>query len=215
MHTHVKRYSLFLLSIVTVGTGITMITQTGLGTTAVTSIPYVLSRLTALSFGTLTMLFNIFWVFLQWSILRNRFEKKQFLQFFVGPVLGMTIDGSAFLLGPLAPDFYIGQIIYLIIGSIVLAFGVFMQIEAAVIYNPVEGIVYAIAQVINKQFGDIKVTFDFVLVLIAAVLSFLTLGTIVGLREGTILSALLIGPMTNVFQSLFSKKVATETAAKK
>ncbi len=211
MDSIIKRYTVFLLSIVVVGTGITMITQAGLGTTAVASIPFVLSRSTALSFGTLTMLLNILWVFLQWIILRSRFEKKQFLQFLVGPVLGIAIDVSALLLGPLAPSIYIGQLLYLIIGSVVLAFGVFMQIEASVIYNPVEGIVYAIARVINKQFGDIKVTFDFVLVLIATVLSFILLGRIVGLREGTILSALLIGPMTNVFQSLFSKKVAAVT----
>ncbi|WP_368645437.1 YitT family protein [Alkalibacterium putridalgicola] len=201
-----KNYVQFILSVLIVGTGITLITQSGLGTTAVSSLPFVVSEVTPLSFGMLTMLFNSLWVILQILLLRNRFEKRQFLQFLVGPVLGLAIDGSNAVFSFLSPATYLSQLFVLFVGIAVLALGIFVQINAAAIYNPAEGLVYSIARVINRKFGDIKLTFDLVLVLSAGLLSLIFRGEIMGLREGTLLTALLVGPMVNGLQILLAKR---------
>lgn len=204
----IKNYVQFISSVLVVGTGITLITQAGLGTTAVSSLPYVVSEVTPLSFGMLTMLFNSLWVLLQLVLLRSHFEKRQFLQFFVGPLLGLAIDGSAALFSSLSPTVYIGQLLLLVVGIAVLALGVFIQINASAIYNPAEGLVYTLAKLLKRKFGDIKVSFDLILVTTAGLLSLFAAGEIIGLREGTLLSALLVGPMVTGYQILFTKKEA-------
>lgn len=204
----IKNTLQFILSVAIIGTGISLITQSGLGTTAVSSLPFVVSELTPLSFGMLTMLFNSLWVFLQLVLLGSRFEKRQVLQFLVGPVLGLAINGSGVLLEALSPNptHYIGQLLLVLAGVTVLAFGVFLQMNAAVIYNPAEGVVYTLSRLLGRKFGEIKVCFDILIVITAVFLSFVFSGEIIGLREGTLLTALLVGPTMNGFQNLFTKK---------
>jgi len=206
MQTYIKKYGLFLISVIVIGTGITMITDTGLGTTAVTSLPYVFSRLFQTSFGTMTMWFNILWVVLQLLLLRGKFEKKQLLQFFVGPLLGISMDLTALLLTFIQPTLYIIRLIYLIAGCAVLAFGIFLQLEARAIYNPTEGIVNALADVTEKKFGNVKIAFDVTLVVLSVIVSLFAFGNITGIREGTLVSALLIGPLTNFYRRLFKRQ---------
>ena len=56
-----------------------------------------------------------------------------------------------------------------------------------------EGLILAICQVTPVKFGTMKIIFDVSLVIIAASLSFLFLGGLMGIREGTIAAALLVG----------------------
>ena len=57
---------------------------------------------------------------------------------------------------------------------------------------PGEGMVVAIVFRTHKNFGNIKVLFDCSLVLASCLLGLAVLGSIVGLREGTVLSAVLV-----------------------
>lgn len=59
-----------------------------------------------------------------------------------------------------------------------------------------EGIVLAICQKVPIRFGNMKVIFDATLVCIAVILSFLFLGHLDGVREGTIAAALFVGLIT-------------------
>lgn len=204
-----KRYGVFLLSVVIIGTGITIITKTGLGTTAVTSLPFVVSRIWKVSLETMTMWFNLLWVVLQAVLLRGRFEKRQWLQLTVGPLLGGAIDLSAVVLSFIQPQLYVTQVLYLVAGSAVLAFGIYLQLEARAIYNPAEGFVNALSEVMRKPFGTVKTAFDVTMVVSALVLSWLVMGDITGIREGTLISALLIGPLTTAYRNVFAKQRET------
>lgn len=203
MKTILRRYCLLFISIFIVGTGITLITNAGLGATAVTSLPYVISQLWSVSFGFMTGLFNVLWVILQMVIQRKKFPKIQILQFLVAFVLGFSVDLSNILLGFIQPENYFSQILMLIIGSLILAFGVFLQLEAKAVYNPAEGIVAVISKNTSYPFGTIKTLFDSTLVILSILLGFIVTGRMVGIREGTIISALIIGPFTGMFQKIF------------
>lgn len=203
MKTILRRYCLLFISIFIVGTGITLITNAGLGATAVTSLPYVISQLWSVSFGFMTGLFNVLWVILQMVIQRKKVPKIQILQFLVAFVLGFSVDLSNILLGFIQPENYFSQILMLIIGSLILAFGVFLQLEAKAVYNPAEGIVAVISKNTSYPFGTIKTLFDSTLVILSILLGFIVTGRMVGIREGTIISALIIGPFTGMFQKIF------------
>ena len=61
-----------------------------------------------------------------------------------------------------------------------------------------EYLVQVIAKFVHKEFGFIKVCFDVSLVLIACVLSATFLSNIEGVREGTVIAALAVGPISHL-----------------
>jgi len=198
----IKRYVLFFLSLVVMGLGISLVTKSDLGTSSISSIPYVLSIIYPLSFGAFTFISNVTFVLLQILILRKDFPKNQYLQLIVGPFLGLFIDLGMFLFKWISPTYYLTKLLILLIGSIVLAFGIFLQLTADVITNPGEGIVKAIAIKTGKDFGNVKVVFDSILVLIAGIFSFIAKGSILGIREGTLITAIIVGPIIKGFRKL-------------
>lgn len=192
------------MSILIVGFAITLITKAQLGATAVTSLAFVISQLSGLSFGMMTGLFIFMYVIIQIVIQRKAFPKIQLFQFVVSFILGFAVDFANFLLRNLLPETYIQQLAILLVGCVIMGFGVFLQLKAATVYNPAEGIVYAIADATNRPFGVVKTAFDVTLVISAIILGLVVTGGVVGVREGTIVSALIIGPIIGIFQKLFN-----------
>lgn len=206
MKSTFKEYGLLLISILVVGTSITVITNAGLGATAVTSLPFVISELWGISFGLMTGIFNVLWVLLQMTIQRKQFPKIQLLQFVVAFILGFAVDLSNEILGFIQPQNYFFQLIMLIVGCLIMGLGIFLQLEAKSVYNPAEGIVAVITDNTKYAFGTVKTFFDSTLVVLSILLGLIVAGQMTGIREGTIISALIIGPFTGMFQKLFNRE---------
>lgn len=98
----------------------------------------------------------------------------------------------------------------LLLGCVVLAVGVYFQVQDNVIVNPGEGVVKVIADKMGKEFGIVKIVFNFVLVLIALVISLFAFGAVRAVREGTIISAFLVGYIirlvSRLIKSLYKEK---------
>lgn len=182
------------------GMGIGFVTIADLGTTAISSLPYVLSFVFPLSFGASTALLNILFVFIEIFLMKKEFPKEQYLQFLVGPILGLSIDLSMYLISYLQTSLYILQVIMLLFGCVLIALGILLQLEANVVNNSGEGLVLVLAIKMKKEFGKFKFFFDVILVIAAVIISFLALGEMRGIGEGTIVSALIVGPMTTIFR---------------
>ena len=170
-----------------------MITKASLGTSPISSIPYVLSLNFPFTLGNFTIIFSIFLILLQILILRKNFELANILQIPVSIAFGYFIDWTMLLFGWLNPETYPEKVIALLIGCMVLGFGVYLEVLANVVMLPGESFVRAIVQTWNTNFGTTKVIFDTSMAVIAAVLSFVFSGQLDGVREGTIIAALLVG----------------------
>jgi uncharacterized membrane protein YczE len=72
---------------------------------------------------------------------------------------------------------------------------------------PAEGFIIALQKLIDKEFHKIKYTVDTLLVVMSAVLSFIFLGELDGVREGTLIAALLIGRTMGLIEKVFNKQV--------
>lgn len=203
----VKGYSLFFISILMMGLGISLVTAAKLGTTAISSLPYVLSFVFPISFGACTAGLNILYVVIEIILMKKKFPKEQYLQFFVGPLLGISIDLNMYLLSFFQTSLYMLQIIMLLFGCALMAFSIILQFEANVVNNSGEGLVRVLSIKWKKEFGNIKLIFDAVLVIIAIVISFFCLGEIIGIREGTVVSAIIVGPMTKFFYKVLENFV--------
>ncbi|MGX8792781.1 YczE/YyaS/YitT family protein [Oceanobacillus oncorhynchi] len=195
-----KSYGLFLLSLFIMGLGISLVTLAHLGTTPITSPPYAFSLFLPISFGMLTMLFNLLFVLIEIIMMGKNFPRVQYLQLLVGPILGIAIDFWSYLLIHIPQPYYWVQLNMVVIGCVIIAFSTVIQLKAQVVNNPAEGIVKVISYKTSQEFGKVKLYFDISLVCLAMFISFIVFGSVQGVREGTIISALIIGPLIKLFQ---------------
>lgn len=185
------------------GLGVALVTRANLGTSPISSVPYVLSMILPVTIGEFTFLLSLVFLALQVVLLGRRFPREQWLQVFVGPVFGLFIDLGMRLFAFVNPGFYAARIVALLLGCVLLALGVHLQVLANVIINPGEGLVKTLALKTGWEFGTIKVLFDCTLVLLAVGVSVCAFARVRGLREGTIISAILVGVITRAFSVLF------------
>lgn len=195
-----NRYFLYLLSLFIISLGAAISIKANLGTSPLICLPYVSSLILNLSVGTVCFIFNIVFIALQVLILRGNFERRQFLQIVVGTIFSFFIDFSLMLVSFLNPQDYLSQMVILLISCVVVAFGVLFEIQTEVVYLPADGLIVAISKALKKEFAKIKPFIDTSMVITAAVLSIVFLGYLAGVREGTIISAVIIGPIVRVLK---------------
>ena len=179
-----KRYLIFLAGLFVNSLGVALITKANLGTSPISSIPYVLSLNFALSRGNFTIIF---------SILGKNFKPESLLQIPVSIAFGFFIDFSMILLNALNPQMYAAKVAYLLIGCLILGVGVYMEVLADVVMLPGESFVRAVVARWETEFGVTKIAFDVSMAVIAAAASFFLARELNGVREGTIVAALLVG----------------------
>jgi uncharacterized membrane protein YczE len=199
-----KRYVIFLIGLYINSLGVAMVTKANLGTSPISSIPYVGSLRFEFTLGQLTIGFSLILIVLQLLILRKNFKLEHVLQIPVSVLFGYFIDFSMELLGFVQPGSYLTKVAYLVIGCIILGFGVYVEVLANVVMLPGESFVRAVSSTWNLEFGTTKVVFDVSMTVIAAALSFLFFGTLHGVREGTIVAAILVGMIARAFGNLLS-----------
>ena len=188
-----KRYLIFLVGLFVNSLGVSLITKANLGTSPISSIPYVLSLNFPFTLGNFTIFFSIFLIALQLIILRKNFKLEHILQIPVSIIFGYFIDLTMILFSWVNPEAYIMKIVYLLIGCLILGVGVYMEVLADVVMLPGESFVRAIVLTWKTNFGTTKICFDVSMSVIAAVLSFIFAGRLAGVREGTVIAALLVG----------------------
>lgn len=89
------RYVFFVLGVAINSFGVAFITKSALGTSQISSVPYVLSlRFTGLSFGVCTFLFNMLFILGQVVLLKKAFRPIQLLQIAVNVLFSAMIDVS-------------------------------------------------------------------------------------------------------------------------
>ena len=201
-----KRYAVFLIGLFINSLGVSLITKADLGTSPISSIPYVLSLNFPLTLGQFTIAFSLLLILIQLAILRRNFKAEHLLQIPVSILFGYFIDLTMELLFFIHPQTYIASVIYLLIGCIILGFGVYTEVLANVAMLPGESFVRAVSSTWKTEFGSTKVAFDVSLAVIAAILSILFAHRLDGIREGTIIAALLVGFIAR----LFGRKLACQ-----
>lgn len=199
MSRQIERLVWFSAGILINSFGIVLITKGALGTSQISSIPYVLSlQLPSISFGMFSFIMNMVYIVLQALLLRRQFKPIQLLQIVVNVVFSASIDVFMAMLSFYTPQQLFTRVLSAVAGCIVLAFGISVEVAPDLIMVPGEGIVAAISKVSGRRFGSVKVVFDVTLILIAALLSWLFFGNIVGVGVGTLLSAVSVGQFVNL-----------------
>ena len=221
-----RRYLLFLISLFVNAFGIAFITKALLGTSPITSVTYVLSMFTPMTMGQWTIILNILFIIFEIPFMtREVFRQDRRLYLLQIPIslcFGTFIDCSMRMLHALNPITYVSQIVTLVFGCVILAVGIALEVKANVAMMSGEYFVRVISLRLKKEFGYVKLGFDITLVIVACLLSLLFMSGIYGVREGTVIAALVVGPIVHfvspyyhILDQWITAPAGKETAAAK
>lgn len=189
----VRRCLLLVFGLLVMAYGVSLSIQAGLGTSPISSLPYTLSRLTPLTVGTATIAMHCVLILLQILLLRRGYRPVQLLQLPVALLFGSLTDITLMSIQSFTPSSYPGQWIFCLLGILLVGIGVSCEVKANVIPLAGEGFILAVCQTFSLPFPPIKVGFDCTLVALSCILGFACQGGLIGVREGTIAAALLVG----------------------
>lgn len=202
-----RRYFIFFLSLFIMSFGVSLVTRSLMGTSPISSVPYVWSLHTALSMGTYIIILNAILILAQIimlgksGIMERRIELL--MQIPVSLLFGVFIDITMAILSFWHPADYIQQLISCILGCGIMAVGISLEVSADVCMNSGEYVLHIASVKFRKEFGTMKIMFDVTLLLIAIGCSWIFAGRIDGVREGTIIVAVLTGPLVRFLRPRF------------
>lgn len=188
--------SLFIMTF-----GVALSVRSNLGSSVISTIPFIMSLAGAvgkapqLTIGEYTNVMNFILVGLQILILRRRFHAVQLFQLIIGFLFGFLLDINMWLTSPLVCDTIVMQTIVQLLGCVVLACGISLEIRCGSVTMPGEGITVAVSKASGIPFAKAKIMVDITLVIIAVVIGFLYFGTwqwhVVGI--GTLIAMVFVG----------------------
>ncbi|MEG0134245.1 MAG: DUF6198 family protein [Clostridium sp.] len=203
----IRRFVIYISGLLIVALGIALSIRSQLGVSPVTSIPSVLNLTTGVSVGSITFGLYLLFIMAQIIILRKEFRKRDWLQIVFSSIFGIFTDIFLYLTLFINFDSIILKLVLCLCSCMVIAFGVFLVVTTDVIMNAPDALCNAISKKYDKKFGNVKIRFDLTLVLIAALISIFSFGGLEQIGIGTIVAALLIGRLVNIFIGKYKDKV--------
>lgn len=203
----VKRYAVFIVSLFVMAIGVAMTKKAELGVSPISSVANVMSiQFTSLSIGNWLIIWNCVLILGQILFLRKKFQPVQLMQIPLSFLFGYFTDFGMWLMSFFDTDTYAVKMIFVIVGTVILGFGVALSVIANVVMNSGEAFVKAVSDVTHKDFGNLKIGFDVSCVFVSVALSLIFFKMkIVGTREGTIIAALTTGILVKLFSKLIRK----------
>ncbi len=202
----VKRFVWCVIGLMIAGLGVAITKKGELGVSPVSSVANIMSlKFDSLSMGNWLIIWNCVLILGQIILLRKKFQIFQLLQIPLSVLFGAFTDVGLKALSGIPVDNYFVKLVFVFVGTAVVALGVTVSVKADVIYNSGEAFVKAISGTFGLEFANVKIAFDVGCVIVSVILSLLFFHLrIEGTREGTIIAALLTG----VFVKIFSKALS-------
>ena len=207
MTNQIKRYGIFLIGLFVASLGVAFSTKADLGTSPVASVPYSVSLVNhALTFGWWLNVLSLMQITVQVALLRKRCRPLEIvIQTAVAFLYGYLTDFSCQLLNNVQPITYMARFAVMLVGCVVLALGIWIQYKGGVAMMPGEAMNRAVSIVTGKRYENVKVLFDVLYILIATVICLVFLGKLSGVREGSVIAALLVGNVIKGYNWAFDR----------
>lgn len=200
----VYRVVTYCVGLMLLALGVALSVNSNLGVSPVNSLPYVVSRILNVQMGSCVTAIFCFYILLQILLLRKDFQPVNLLQILFSTIFGYFVDFAKMLVGDFAIPTYFGQLTMLAASIVLIALGILLYMDAELVPMPMEGLSACIAKKRNKPFPTIKTVIDCLVVFIGIGLSFAFLGKLDGIREGTVITAMVVGKLIALFKKLVS-----------
>ena len=206
----VKHYALFLAGLFIASMGVAFSTKAGLGTSPVASGPYSVSLVSPLlSFGGWLNLLSLVQIIVQVVVLKGKCNYIEIaIQTVLAFVYGYLTDFSCWLIRDVFVAGYPMQFVFMLLGCVILALGIWIQFKGGVAMLPGEAMNRAVSKVTGRKYENVKIFFDVFYIAIAALICLVFLGELKGVREGSIIAALAVGSLIKLFNLCFDRLTA-------
>lgn len=204
----IRRITMYCLGFFLIAIGISISAKSSLGVSPVNSVPYTVSLLTGIEQGLCTTAFFLILILVQFLISPKDFSPFSFLQIICSFVFGwfVTLANICTAFIP-TPENYIIKMIYIIISLFFVAVGVFLYVNSDFLPLPSEGVMLTFSKRTKLPFHICKIGFDCSVVVIAALVSLISRGELLGVREGTIIAAIFVGIIIKPIAKRFLSKL--------
>lgn len=115
---------------------------------------------------------------------------------------------------PVAAIPYTLSLVFLVVGCFILALGVYLELLGRVGMLSGDAFIKAIAVVTKNEYGNVKIITDISMTIISAVIAFVSLHKLVGVREGTVIAAVIVGMIIKLYTKCLKKiavRIISET----
>lgn len=194
-----RRVTLYFVGMFSYACGACLSTKAALGLTPITSISYVLSLYTQWSLGTVMLTYNVVVLILERLLYGRIFQRKNYLQLPLSVVFSGFIDVCMYLFRTLDGADILPRIGFFTLALALMGLGVGGMMCGDFIPLPAEGLVKALSFRFQLEFGRAKMGHDCVIVALTAVLSLVLLRRLEGIQVGTVVAALLLGPISRMW----------------
>ena len=203
----IRGYALFLIGLFIASMGVAFSTKAGLGTSPVASVPYSVSLVSRLlTFGGWLNLLSVIQIITQVAVLKGKCNYVEIaVQTVLAFVYGYLTNLSVWLIRGITVSGYPMQFVFMLLGCVILALGIWIQLKGSVAMLPGEAMNRAISKVTGRRYENIKILFDILYIVLSAVICLIFLGKLEGVREGSIIAALAVGSIIKVYNKLFDK----------
>ena len=200
-----KRVVMFVIGLFVMTFGIALSTKADIGTTPISSIPFVLSLIPGIGLYLTTFVFNLLLIGIQILVLRKEFKLISLLQLPTTLIFTLFTKITVDIVADWFPQSYMECWLYSVLSVIILGLGVALVVHSRTTIVPGEGTVLAISIKTRIQFSKLKVIFDLTNITIAAIISYLYFGDLIGVREGTVFAAVFVGIAVRYWLRLLKK----------
>lgn len=202
-----RRYALFLFGLFIASMGVAFSTKAGLGTSPVASVAYSVSLVSPLlSLGGWLNLLSVIQIITQIIIQKFRCNYAEIaVQTVLAFVYGYLTDFSCWLIRNLTVTGYPMQLLYMLLGCLILAVGLWLQYKGGVAMLPGEAMNRAISRTTGRRYENVKIFFDVLYISISAVICLVFLGELKGVREGSLFAAVAVGNIMKLINRLYSR----------
>lgn len=202
-----RKIFVYCLGLLFLAVGVTFSIKSNLGVSPVNSLPYVLSLISGIEIGKMSIIVNILLIGSQALLLRKKFKLINLTQIFFSFAFGYFLTFSNWVFEFLYVENYILRVGLLFVSMVIIAIGVILYLRAQLVPMPAEGFSIAIRVLTEKEFYKIKTIFDTSTAVLSSILSFIFLGKLMGVREGTIMAAIFIGKIIGFIEKRFGKQI--------
>ena len=203
-----KRAAVYLAGLYCMAIGVVFSARSALGVSPVGSLANVLYQIGLASrapgwvtLGNCTTAVYCLYILAELALLRKNFKPAMLLQLAASLLFGQLVNLASVMLAFLPqPGSYAAQLGYLLCSVPLVAVGVMMYLSPNILPTPGEGMSLAISDCTGLPLSSGKTVFDCSLVVISTAVSLLFFRRLTGVREGTVICALLVGPVMRQMQ---------------
>ena len=201
------RFIVYLAGLAVLSLGVVLNTKTGLGVSAINSIPYAAAELTGLSLGMTTAILYMICVGIESIMMGQNWNVKILLQVPFSILFGIYVNVFNEWITYQAEGIVL-KILLLAVAIVLTGLGAFLSVSMDIVPNAPDGLAQMMGEKLKKGFGFGKCVLDIVCVVLTYILCLAVRGNLIGIGIGTVASALLIGQVIRICGNVLKEPLA-------